>query len=158
MMSWRYFPILYKNKEDEYMKYMIKMITFLLIDILIINVDRSSDLCADLSMQWYKTSAVGNIILIFLSVLLCSFGDELYAVYLGLVHYLFIMGTGVYGLFLIFDKIMPQVCKDITKKTNTAFAVICFLSLIRILETLRVSYILLKSRNFVQDTDAYFLV
>ena len=79
MLSWKNFPMLYRNKENEYMRYIIKMLIFLFIDILKLNVNESNDSCADFIVQWYKTSAVGNIVLIVLSVLLCSFGDELYA-------------------------------------------------------------------------------
>jgi len=78
MVSWKYFPVLFLNKENEYTKFIIKVLLFSFIYIWIFNVKEIKTLCADRMlplpdpdlllgasgaiMQWYMTSAVTNVV------------------------------------------------------------------------------------------------
>jgi len=53
---------------------------------------------------------------------------------------------------------MPQECTNVTKNINIAFAVLCFMSPLQILETLRVSYEIVKSAHNVQDTVLFLIL
>ena len=174
MLSWKYFPVLFANKENEYTKFIIKVLLVSFIYIWVSNVEEIKAFCVDrilplpdpdsllgasgAIMQWYMTSAVTNVVLAVSSCLLCAFGDELYAVYMGIVQYLFMLSMGIYGLFLIFSRNMPPECTDITKKNNVAFTVLCFVSPFHILDTFWVYCATVQSVCNVQNTHAYLLM